>query len=35
MRRILLAAVMLGAVSGAQAADLPELPILRGGLPTG
>jgi opacity protein-like surface antigen len=30
MRRLLLAAVMFGAVSGAQAADLPDLPILRG-----
>jgi outer membrane immunogenic protein len=30
MRGFLLAAVMFGAVSGAQAADLPDLPILRG-----
>jgi outer membrane immunogenic protein len=30
MRRILLAAVMFGAASGAQAADWPDLPILRG-----
>jgi outer membrane immunogenic protein len=30
MRRFLLAAVMFGAVSGAQAADMPDLPILRG-----
>jgi opacity protein-like surface antigen len=30
MRRILLAAVMLGAAAGAQAADVPDLPILRG-----
>jgi outer membrane immunogenic protein len=30
MRRLLLAAVMCGAVSGAQAADMPDLPILRG-----
>jgi outer membrane immunogenic protein len=30
MRRFLLASVMFGAVSGAQAADLPDLPILRG-----
>ncbi|SHL24522.1 outer membrane insertion C-terminal signal [Bradyrhizobium lablabi] len=30
MRRLLLAAVMFGAVSGAQAADMPDLPILRG-----
>jgi outer membrane immunogenic protein len=30
MRRFLLAAVMFGAVSGAQAADMPDLPVLRG-----
>jgi outer membrane immunogenic protein len=30
MRRFLLATVMFGAVSGAQAADLPDIPILRG-----
>jgi outer membrane immunogenic protein len=30
MRRLLLAAVMFGAVSGAQAADMPDFPILRG-----
>ena len=30
MRRFLLAAVMFGAVSGAQAADLPDFPVLRG-----
>jgi outer membrane immunogenic protein len=30
MRRILLAAIMFGAASGAQAADWPDLPILRG-----
>jgi outer membrane immunogenic protein len=30
MRRILLAAVMIGAGTAAQAADLPDLPILRG-----
>jgi outer membrane immunogenic protein len=30
MRRFLLAAVMLGAASCAQAADMPDLPILRG-----
>ncbi len=30
MRRFLLAAVMLGAAAGAQAADMPDLPILRG-----
>jgi outer membrane immunogenic protein len=35
MRRVLLAAVMFGAVSGAQAADLSDLPILRGSLPGG
>ena len=30
MRRLLLAAAMLGTVSAAQAADMPDLPILRG-----
>ena len=30
MRRFLLAAVIFGAASGAQAADMPDLPILRG-----
>ena len=30
MRRFLLAAVMIGAVTCAQAADMPDLPILRG-----
>lgn len=35
MRRFLLTAVMIGAVSGAQAADMPDLPILRGSLPGG
>src|SRR5258708_1149545 len=35
MRRFLLAAVMFGAASGAQAADLPDLPILRGGYADG
>jgi outer membrane immunogenic protein len=30
MRRLLLAAMMFGAVSGARAADMPDLPILRG-----
>jgi outer membrane immunogenic protein len=35
MRRLVLAAVMFGAVSGARAADLPDLPILRGGLTEG
>jgi opacity protein-like surface antigen len=33
MRRFLLAAVMIGAVSSAQAADLSDLPILRGSVP--
>ena len=32
MRRFLLAAVMFGMAAGAQAADLSDLPILRGGL---
>jgi outer membrane immunogenic protein len=35
MRRFLLAAVMCGAVSGAQAADLSDLPILRGAFTDG
>jgi len=35
MRRFLLAAAMIGAVSGARAADLSDLPILRGSLPGG
>jgi opacity protein-like surface antigen len=35
MRRLLLAAVMLGTVSAAQAADMPDLPILRGGFTDG
>jgi outer membrane immunogenic protein len=35
MRRFLLAAVTFGAVSGAQAADLSDLPILRGSFPGG
>jgi outer membrane immunogenic protein len=30
MRRLMLAAAMLGTVSAAQAADMPDLPILRG-----
>lgn len=30
MRRLILAAILAGAVSGAQAADLPDIPILRG-----
>ena len=32
MRRFVLAAAMIGMTFGAQAADLPDLPILRGGL---
>jgi outer membrane immunogenic protein len=35
MRKVLLAAVMFGAVSAAHAADLPDLPILRGGFSDG
>jgi outer membrane immunogenic protein len=35
MRGLLLAAVMFGAVSGAQAADMPDLPILRGAFTDG
>jgi opacity protein-like surface antigen len=35
MRRLLLAAAMFGAVQGAQAADLPDLPILRGAVSEG
>ena len=35
MRRLLLAAAMLGTVSAAHAADLPDLPILRGGFTDG
>jgi len=35
MRRFLLAAVMMGAVSAAHAADLPDLPALRGGYTDG
>jgi outer membrane immunogenic protein len=35
MRKVLLAAVMFGAVSAAHAADLPDLPILRGGFTEG
>ncbi len=35
MRRFLLAAVMFGAGSGAQAADMPDLPILRGAFTDG
>jgi outer membrane immunogenic protein len=35
MRRFLLAAVMLGAAAGAQAADMPDFPILRGAFTDG
>lgn len=35
MRRLLLAAVIFGAAQGAQAADMPDLPVLRGSLPDG
>jgi hypothetical protein len=35
MRRFLLAAMMFGTVSGARAADLSDLPILRGSFPEG
>src|SRR5260370_26599902 len=35
MRRFVLAAVMFGAAAGAQAADLPDLPILRGAFTEG
>ncbi|WP_187436431.1 outer membrane protein [Bradyrhizobium hipponense] len=35
MRRLLLAAAMLGTVSAAHAADMPDLPILRGGFTDG
>ena len=35
MRRILLAAVMIGAASCAQAADMPDFPVLRGGFTDG
>lgn len=35
MRRLLLAAVMFGAGGGAQAADMPDLPILRGAFTDG
>jgi outer membrane immunogenic protein len=35
MRRFVLGAVMLGAVSGAHAADMPDLPILRGAFTDG
>ena len=35
MRRFLLAAAISGAVSGAQAADMPDLPFLRGAFTDG
>lgn len=35
MRRFVLAAVMIGMAFGAQAADMPDLPVLRGSLPPG
>lgn len=35
MRRFLLAAAMFGAVCGAQAADMPDLPVLRGAFTDG
>ena len=35
MRRFLLAAVMFGTAAGAQAADMPDLPILRGAFTDG
>src|SRR5258708_13871375 len=35
MRRFLLTAVMLGAAAGAQAADMPDFPILRGAFTEG
>ena len=35
MRRLLLAAAMVGTVSAAHAADMPDLPILRGGFTDG
>ncbi len=35
MRRVLLAVVMFGAAAGAQAADMPDLPVLRGALTEG
>jgi outer membrane immunogenic protein len=35
MRRFLLVAIMCGAAAGAQAADLPDLPILRGAVTDG
>jgi opacity protein-like surface antigen len=35
MRRLLLAAMIIGAAQGAYAADMPDLPVLRGSLPDG
>jgi outer membrane immunogenic protein len=35
MRRLMLAAAMLGTVSAAHAADMPDLPVLRGGITDG
>lgn len=35
MRRLMLAAAMLGTASAAQAADMPDLPVLRGGITDG
>jgi len=35
MRKLVMAAIMFGVVQSAQAADLPDLPILRGSLPDG
>jgi outer membrane immunogenic protein len=35
MRRLLVAAMMFGAMSGAQAADMPDFPVLRGGFTDG
>lgn len=35
MRRLILAAILAGVVSGAQAADMPDIPILRGAMSEG
>jgi outer membrane immunogenic protein len=35
MRRLLIAAALLGAVQTAQAADMPDFPALRGSFPEG
>ena len=35
MRRFVLATVMCGMAVGAQAADMPDLPVLRGGFTEG